>query len=208
MNHYKKRFIKNGIAAPVLIAMIMTGMLFAFLGLAAQDNHFFRRINLSNYEQSDIIQAEQIDMESNYTARSQLDGLESNTVLGSISDGDKSLPLILNANPVNAMGKFNILQDSRLIGETGCIYAYCTKADSELIRSLSQGDILNASLCYGDYTFKVVSVKNCDCNSIENIADGISSALVLYTDANDGVGISNDCLAVICELTDGIRITQ
>ena len=208
MNHNKKRFIKNGIAAPVIIAMIMTGMLFVFLSFAAQDNHLFRSINLSNYEKSDIIQAEQIDTEQNDIAKSQLDALESNTVLGSIGVGNKSLPLILNANPVNAMGKFNIVQGSRMIGETGCTYAYCAKADSELIRSLSPGDSVNASLCYGDYAYKVVDVKNCDCNSIENIAGGISCALVLYTDAGNGVGISSNCLAVICELTDGIKITQ
>lgn len=208
MNHYKKRLIKNGIAAPVIIAMIVTVVFFALLSTAANDNHFFRRINLSNYEQSDIIQAEQIHIESNYIAKSQLDKLESNTVLGTISDGNKSLPLILNANSVNAMGKFNILKDSKIIGETGCTYAYCAKADNELICGFSQGDIVNASLCYGNYTFEVVDVKNCDCNSIKNIADGISSALVLYTDANEGVGISNSYLVVICKLTDGIKITQ
>lgn len=211
MDRYKKRLIKNGIVLPAIIAVVAAVLFFAVLGMLKSAFPFTEKaVCIAEYEKADIITAEKAEPEGNGAiSKNDLPALSPNTLIGSAEANGKSLELIYDANEVNALGRLNISGDSKLAGETGTVFVSCYKADADFIKSLKVGDTVELNITYGSYKYEVAAVTETDNPSLaKKQGDGIGRALVLYTDKSSGSGISDRCIAVVCEMTDGRPVTQ
>lgn len=212
MNRYKKDLIINGIIIPAIAAVVLTALFFAVLNNFSKDFPFIRNtVIVSDYERADVTEAETLTLQSEGDSISKTDlyAPTDNMILGSANANGNSLELIFNANDVNAIKRLNIASDSKLVGETGTVFATCYKSDSQLVKSLKIGDIVNLDVNYGSYAYKVTAVTAA--NSLadaKKMGDGIARALVLCTDSSNSIGISDSYLTVVCEMTSGKAVTE
>lgn len=211
MDHYQKKLLKKGIIVPLIISFVITAGFFALMIpfsslLPFSENN----IALAEYEKADIIQAEKIvSAADGSVSKRDILPLENNTALGTVRAGETILPLIYNANEVNASGKFNLSKDGVLAGETGCALIFCGKSDANNIKSLQTGDEISVETVYGSFVYEVTETVVCSrLQDIEKSAEGIGKSLVIYTDNSSNVGIGSDYFAVVCKLTSGNNITQ
>ena len=211
MNHHQKKLLKNGFIVPFIIALIITAVFFAAIfPLASYMPFSERNISLAEYEKSGVIQMEKVPTDSNGNVKkSDILPIKDNTALGTFEAGQAKMPLIYNANEVNASGSFSLNKDSVLIGETGCAVISCCKSDSSDIKSLKTGDKINIETVYGNYVYEVTTtaVINQE-NDIKKTAGKIGKSLVIYTDNSSSTGISSKYFTVICKFISGNSITQ
>lgn len=210
MNHYKKRFIKSGIVIPIIAAVIVTALFFAVIyNISFAFPSADKSVILADYEKSEIITPETLNIKSDEIKKEEIPALSANTLVGTAKANGQTLELIFNANDVNAVKKLNISENSKLIGETGCVFATCYKQSSDFVKSLKTGDKIELQLFYGNYEYEVIDIKtNTALSEAEKSADGISRAFVICTDDSSSVGISNQYLTAVCKMTDGKIITQ
>lgn len=210
MEHYKKRLIKNGIIIPIIVAVIITAAFFAALRLFASEFPFTENpISFAQYEKSEISTAQKIDINGTSISKSEIPEVLSNTIIGNATANGKSMELIYDANDVNALGKLNISDDSKLVGEIGTVYSYCYKSDGDFVRSLKVGDKLELDVNYGKYEYAVTSINvSDDLSLVKKQSTGVGKAFVLYTDNSDDIGISGSYLTVVCEMTNGKAVTE
>ena len=210
MDYFKKRLIKNGIIIPIIIAVAVSALFFAVLSVISDEFPFTdNTVSISDYEIAEIVEAEPFEFDGSIVNRRDIPPISPNTVIGSIDAGDSSLPLIYNSNDVNATGKINISKDSKLFGEIGTVLASCYKSDADFLKSMSVGDILNVNTHYGNFTYEVTGIDAVnDFLLVKKQGDGIGRALVLYTDNNDKIGMSDEYFTVTCKMTSGIQITE
>lgn len=210
MEHFKKRLVKNGIIIPVIIAVIMSALFFAVLSVFSDEFPFTDNyVSISDYEKAKIIEAEPIKPGKSEISKRDIPTIAPNTVIGEIEAKGVKMPLIYDANDVNAMGKMNISGDSRLFGETGTVAASCYKADANFLKSMSDGDTLNINTHYGGFTYEITKINTInDLSLVKKQGDGVGRALVLYTDNSDKMGITNEYLVITCIMTSGIHITE
>lgn len=208
MNSFKKNFIKNGIAVPVIIAVIMTGLFFA-VTLSALKNNISDILDFSVAVQySDNAEAaDKIEADGDYISERRYLSFSDNTIIGTADITGSKLPVILSADLANAPGKLN-LSDSAYIGAVGCAYLECFKSDSSLVKALSVGSKIDFELCYGNYEFEITKVCTLNKNEIAKAALGTDRAVVIYTDNLDGVGISDEYFAAVGKMVSGKPVAQ
>lgn len=210
MDHFKKRLIKNGIIIPIIISVAAAALFFAVLYLYSDVFPFTdNTVSISDYEKAEIVEAKPLELVGSTVSRKDIPQIAPNTVIGSIKSGDSSLPLIYNSNDVNAIGKINLSNDSKLFGEIGTVLASCYKSDADFLKSMSVGDILNVNTHYGSFAYEVTETDAVnDLLLVKKQGDGIGRALVLYTDNNDKAGMSDEYFTVTCKMTSGTKITE
>lgn len=205
MDRYKRKFVKNAVIIPLIAAVVTTALFFALAGTFKSDFSFLREDTaLSDYEKEETLTAEKIDIGTENIKSSDIPVYSSNTILGSVTADYGTMELIYDANEVNAVGRMNISSTGKLAGQTGAMICTCYKADAQFVKSLKTGDTVDIDFPYGKYTYTVVKTSKAD--SLANAAkqaDGIGRAMVICVDNSNGVGISDNYLAVVCQMTDG-----
>lgn len=210
MSHNEKRFVKNSVVIPLIIAVIVVGIFFIVLNSFSDEFPFVSNmIYASEFESSEVLTTDKLEVSGNTVSKSVITSPKDNMLVGSIDANGASYELINNANAVNAVGRVNILPGSKLIGEIGSAVAQCYKEDAGFINQLNEGDVLKVNTYYGDFVYEVTEIQICDSVfEAEKLGDGIGRALILCTDADSGVGISDSVLAVVCQMTDGQKVTE
>lgn len=210
MNHNQKRFVKNSIVIPLIIAVAAAGVFFAVLNIFSDEFPFkSKMIYASDFESSEVLRTDKLTVSGDTVSKSVITPPTDNMLVGSIDINGESLELIYNANAVNAVGRCNIMPDSKLIGEIGSVFAQCYKADADFINQLNEGDSVKVNTYYGDFVYEVTKIQVCDSAfEAEKLGDGISRALVLCTDGDKRVGISDKVFTVVCRMTDGTKVTE
>lgn len=209
MNSYKKKFLKNAIIIPIVIAVVMTILFFVSYNAVA-DNLIYKqgRISLSDYSYSELSEAEEIMSENGSVNKSDIMSVKDNTVIATADFDGQAMPVVYKANEVNSSGNLSLNGDI-FFGEAGVCCLYCNRKDNKNIRMLSENDTINIDSFYGDYSYRVVQVTACENEAqLGRVADSMSKALVLYTDSNTSIGINNSYCVVVCEMIDGIDVTQ
>lgn len=210
MNHNQKRFVKNSIVIPLIIAIVAAGMFFVVLNILSDEFPFTSdMLYASDFDGSEIIVPDFNILTDDSISKSDIAIPVDNMLVGSIDAKGKSLELIYNANAVNALGRFNILPDSKFVGEIGTAFAQCYKADANFMNQLNKGDKINVNTYYGNFVYEVTNIQIC--NSVldaKKLGDGVGRALVLCTDGNNGVGMSDSLLTVVCKMTSGPKVTE
>lgn len=205
MDRYKRKFVKNAVIIPLIAAVVTTALFFALAGTFKSDFSFLSEDTaLSDYEKEETLTAEKIDIGTENIKSSDIPVYSSNTILGSVTADYGTMELIYDANEVNAVGRMNISSTGKLAGQTGAMICTCYKADAQFVKSLKTGDTVDIDFPYGKYTYTVVKTSKAD--SLANAAkqaDGIGRAMVICVDNSNGVGISDNYLAVVCQMTDG-----
>lgn len=205
MDRYKIKFIKNAVIIPLIAAVVTTALFFALTATFKSEFSFLREDTaLCDYEKEETLTAEKIDIGAENIKSSDIPLYAPNTILGSVTADYGTMELIYDANEVNALGRINISSGGKLVGETGTMVCTCYKADAQFVKSLKTGDTVDIDFPYGKYTYTVAKTSKAD--SLSNAAkqaDGIGRAMVICVDDGDGVGISDDYLAVVCQMTDG-----
>lgn len=205
MDRYKRKFVKNAVIIPLIAAVVTTALFFALESTFESDFSFLSNDTaLSDYEKEQTVTAEKIDFSNGDIKKSDIPAYASNTILGSVTADYGTMELIYDANEVNAVGRMNVSFDGKLAGQTGAMVCTCYKADAKFVKSLKTGDTVDVDFPYGKYTYTAVKTSKAD--SLGNAAkqaDGIGRAMVICVDDGDGVGISDNYLAVVCEMTDG-----
>ena len=139
--------------------------------------------------------------------KSSFNKLENNSVIGTISVGDESLPLIYKADKVNANERFNINIGSSLPGEIGTCFTEVYKNNSAKIKLASKGDTINIDTFYSSYEYTIKSIYTAhNKHELKNAGAGLSRALVLYTDSSVGAGISNEYYVCVAVMKSGAKV--
>ncbi|MDE5985615.1 MAG: hypothetical protein K2H13_10225 [Eubacterium sp.] len=210
MSHNEKRFFTNSVVIPMIIAFVAASMFFIALNILSDEFPFTLNMTYaSDFEHSEVLRTDKQIMSGDTVSKSDITPPSDNLLVGSIDANGKSLELIYDANAVNAIGRFNIMSDSKYIGEVGAAFAQCYKSDSDFIKQLTEGDIVKVNTYYGDFVYEVTDISICDSVlEVKKQGDGIGRALVLYSDCSDGVGISDSITAAVCQMTGGYKVTE
>lgn len=209
MERYKRKYIKNGVIIPAVIAVAMTALFFIVLNIVSGGFPFVKdTVEVASYEKAEILQADKVDISGNIVKRSDAEISQSNTVFGSITIAQKEYPLIYDANEVNAMGKFNMQGNSTVIGDTGSAFLSCYKSDSAQLKALKTGDEINIQTHYGSFVYRVDYTKYVLPSTLDSVADGVGKALVLYTDGSRGVGMGGNYFCAVCHKASGTEVVQ
>lgn len=211
MDHYTKKLIVKGLVAPAVIAIIITTAFFVLLRPLSDKVPFVKQsIAFSEYEKADVIDAEKVVPEADGSvSRHKIPTFSSNTCIGSVDNGDTSLPLIFDADEVKMIDCLSISADSNLAGDTGCAVISCTKNNSQFIRKLKSGNKISISTVYGDFVYEVLSAdKYASVRDIKKHTEGTGKAIIIYTNYGTGYGISNEYYAIICKMVSGTTITE
>ena len=148
-----------------------------------------------------------IKEENGSIKKSSFNKLENNSVIGKISVGDESLPLIYKADKVNANERFNINIGSSLPGEIATCFAEVYKNNSAKIKLASEGDTINIDTFYSSYEYTIKSIYTAhNKHELKNAGAGLSRALVLYTDNSVGAGISNEYYVCVAVMKSGAKV--
>lgn len=208
MNKHKKRFVKRGIVIPGIIALLMTISFFVIYGIVVDSFGFKEReFRVADYVPAEVQTIERL-ADINVVRKSELEPVDDNTVIGNASFKGVDMPIIFNGNEINSLGRLNI-DGSRLIGERGSAYLYCSKRDALAVRSLSKGDTVQIETYYGSFEYKTVLTASVGADTeLDSVAAEYAKALVLYTDSSEGVGIGDGYYAVVCQLVSGTEIKE
>lgn len=210
MNHNKKRFVKNSIIIPLIIAVAAAGVFFVVLNIFSDEFPFTSdMVYASDFDNGEVIVPDNKILTDASVSKSDIAVPVDNMLVGSLDAKGKSLELIYNANAVNAVGRFNILPDSKLAGEVGAVFVQCCKSDADFIYQLNKGDTVKVNTYYSNFVYEVINIQICSSVSeAKKLGAGVGRALVLCTDGNNGVGMSDSMLAVVCEMTSGPKVTE
>lgn len=190
MTHKQKRLVVKGVITPLIIAILLCTVCIPYILNYPKLPFVSQEAQLAQYSAQEIKQAVSSD-----------DGCEANAIIGSVSIYDSTLPLIFNANEVNANGKLNLMPYGALAGKTGTAYMELYKNDSAKLKLTGKGDIITVSTNYGEYEYKVYDT--CIINGLDSVQDssaGLGNSLVIYTDNSMQAGISEEYFTVICTL--------
>lgn len=209
MNSYKKKFLKNAIIIPIVIAVVMTILFFVSYNAVANNLIYKKnRISMSDYSYSKLAQAEEIMSENGSVSKSDSWSVKDNTVIATADFNGQVMQVVYKANELNSSGNLSLNGDI-LFGEAGVCRLYCNRKDNKNIRMLGENDIVSINTIYGDFSYRVVQITSCKNKAqLERVADSMSKALVLYTDSNTSIGLDNSYYTVVCEMLDGIDMTQ
>lgn len=205
MTKNEKRLLINGILLPIFIAIILSalyvGIVNTFTPVSTAQTAAEQEAEVNEITSFDIKE------ENGAIKKSSFNKLEDNSVIGTLSVGDESLPLIYKANKINANERFNINIGSNLPGEIGACFAEVYKNNSAKIKLASEGDTINIDTFYSSYEYTIKStytVKNR--HELEQAGAGLSRALVLYTDNSVGTGISDEYYVCVAVMKSGAKV--
>ena len=210
MNTRKKKFVKTGIINPLIISIIITTLFFAIYNIAV-NNIFFkeREFTLSSYLPSDLVEAPNYNISSQDIRKTQLPLPEDNAVIGSAVIGGQAFDIVYNANEINASTRLNLIPSGSLIGENGTSFLRLSKKDSAPLKALKLYDSITLDTYYSSYEYTVCNIKVLGSYSeLERCADEYGKAVIIYTDACEGYGVSDTYYAVICQKASGADITE
>ncbi len=209
MNNNDKKIAGRALIAPLSVSVIL-GVLFLVTVLFADIFPFAsQQVNLGNFQQEEIKTISGFQQSGEVIKKQELEIISPNTIIGKISVFDSDYPLIYSATDVNAMGKFNISPKSNFIGEAGASYMSVQKGDSAKLKMLAEDDRIYIETFYSSYEYKIekiTAVKNE--SDVFRCADGLSSAVVLYTDNSVGAGTSDEYFVCVGEMVSGSKIAD
>lgn len=205
MERYKKDFIKNEFVFPIITAIIAVFITaIALCGYLDLLPFYTNELNIADNPVSAVTEAEKADASS--VSADTFAKLGADTKVGSLKAGSTELPLIYNASYENTKDGFCISESGRMIGETGNTLIYCNKANGSDVRKLSKGDEITINTYYGEYTYTVLKTGVTNAGGLEKYAEGIGSAITLYTSKDESIGLSDGYFTAVCEMTSGTRI--
>ena len=197
MTKNEKRLLINGILLPIFTAIILSVLYVGIINALTPDKGF--QMAAEQGKQVNEITSFDIKEENGSIKKSSFNKLENNSVIGKISVGDESLPLIYKADKVNANERFNINIGSSLPGEIATCFAK--------IKLASEGDTINIDTFYSSYEYTIKSIYTAhNKHELKNAGAGLSRALVLYTDNSVGAGISNEYYVCVAVMKSGAKV--
>lgn len=211
MNRIKRTFIQKAVIAPLVIGAVTAVLFFSMLPIVSVLIPVSKQnIVMADFEQG--LQEIAIDYSSVKTdgELKKADALlyESNKATGLINVNGKEIPLVYNADNSVLSGAISILPEGNYIGEIGCAYAYGFKSVLD-IASFQVGQNVEVKTNYGSYVFSVSNIRTVPSEqSIYSMNTGVKRGLVLYTNTNNGFGVSSSFSAVVLEMKSGPLVNQ
>lgn len=211
MSRHKKTLIQKTVAAPLIIGAVTAVLFFIMLpvvsGLFPLSDE---NLEIADFEQP--LQETEIDY-SNVKAdgvvkKSEMAGLESNTLIGSVEIGSLGIPIVYDADNVSLSDAVSVLPDGNYIGETGTAYVYGIKSVIDT-NAFHTGQDINVNTFYGTYVFTVSEIRTVPFkHMLFSMNTNTDKGLVIYTNANSGVGISSSLSAVVMEMKSGPTVAE
>lgn len=204
MNERERKFVRQGIVIPVIVAVIITAL--AFIIYSASSGTFLfkeRSFVLAEYSESDVSTMDNYSPQGSEILKSELPSPGGNTVIGNASIGDSSFEIINAANETNGADRLCTDVRNGYTGEAGGAFLSCAKKNAAVLRMLEVGSNIELEMYYGSYEYRVADTKIVDENELYKAANEYSAAVVFYTDASTGVGVGSEYYAVVCERVNG-----
>ena len=204
-----KGFIEKGIVFPLITAVAVTAVVFSLTPFAKHYVPFYKdELCLASFCEEKTVEAQKISPSQAAVSKASLGITEGNTEIGTLNADGQTLNLIYNADYYNT-SKGDSLVSERLPGETGAAYIYGYKTQMQFLYNIEQGDTFTLSLCYGDYEFKVI---NADAvtgeNNVLSRNPNVEHGIVIYTNCDEGAGISSKYYVVTAEMTSGAAVEE
>lgn len=211
MNKKKKTLIQKTVAAPLIIGAV-TAVLF-FIMLPVVSGLFplsQEKLEIADFEQP--LQEIAIDYSTvkadGVVKKSEMAGFESNTLIGSVEIGEAQIPIVYDADNASLSGAVSISPDGNYIGETGCAYVYGYKSVVDM-NAFYIGQEITVKTVYGLYTFTVADMKTVSSQyAVYSMNTGVKKGLVLYTNTNNGYGVSSEFNTVVMEMKTGPSVAE
>lgn len=205
MTKNEKRLLINGILLPIFIAIILSVLYVGIVNTLTPAKSF----QMAAEQEAKVNEITSFDIkeENGVIKKSSFNKLGDNSVIGTLSVGDESLPLIYKADKINANERFNINIGSSLPGEIGVCFAEVYKNNSAKIKLASEGDIINVDTFYSSYEYTIKSIYTAkNKHELKKAGAGLSRALVLYTDNSVGAGISDVYYVCVAVMKSGAKV--
>lgn len=212
MGKNEKTLIQKAVILPAAIALLIAVIsfavypsvkdLFPFGGGTIALSDFENQKEASIYKQASGVTGGTVQ-------KSGISGFQSNTEVGKISLKSISVPLIYDADDINMKDSASLLDCSEYIGETGCAYIYGYKSVLGNINNMQAGDKISVNTAYGDYVFSVtdVELKNGE-STVLSANPKTERGLVIYTNEDNGAGISSTYCVVTAEMLSGPAVAE
>jgi len=141
--------------------------------------------------------------------KNEIGDLQPNTEVGIITIGSSSVSLIYAADSINIKDSASLLEHGNYIGETGCAYIYGYKSVLGDINNMKAGDKILVNTLYGEYIFSVTDVALKSGESTVLTADpDTERGLIIYTNTDNGAGISSTYCVVTAEMVSGPAVEE
>lgn len=203
MNQNESKFIGRGIITPVICAVIL-GVIAGAVMLTVDFPFTQKTVHLADYQYEEIKNPSEFKAPGEkIRVQDVASCIDGNTLIGDISLGNSTYPLVFKGDEVNAMGKFNI-KNNIFPGEAGVCVAEIYKNNANMLKLLSSGDTVSLNTFYSSYEYEVIETSTADNYSeLKRFGEGQGNALVLYTDNSVGPGISDEYFVCVCKMTSG-----
>ncbi len=206
MKKIKKNLIQKAVIAPLAIGAIAAVLFFSMLPFVSA---FFplskQEIAIAGFEQGhqDIGFGGSGLPSSGILKKADILFSESNKSVGAVTVNGVNIPLVYDADGVSLTDALSVSPKGNYIGETGCAYAYGVKSVLS-VNMFHTGQDIEVLTEYGSYVFTVVDVKTFSSEySIYSAGTGTKRGLVLYTNTDNGYGISSSYKAVVMDMKSG-----
>lgn len=212
MGKNEKTLIQKAVILPAAVALLIAVISFAVYP-SVKDLFSFGSgtIVLSDFEnqKAESIYKQESGVTGGTVQKSEIGGFNANTEVGEISIGSTSVPLIYNADDINIKDSASLLDYGDYIGETGCAYIYGYKSVLGNINNMQAGDKISVNTAYGDYVFSVIGVELKNGESTVLFANPKTKrGLVIYTNEDNGAGISSAYRVVTAEMISGPAVAE
>lgn len=211
MSKLKRTLIQKAVIAPAVIGAVTAALFFASLPVAAElfplDD---KEIGIAEFEQG---LQETAFVKGNAPAEGKLkksDILfkEKNKCIGCIELSGKSIPIAADADSVSLLNALSFSSKGNYIGEVGCAYVY---GFNSVLNTgvLSVNSDVKVETEYGSFVFTVKEIKKAASEyDVYSSATDVSRGLMLYTNTDNGVGISSSFDAVVMEMKSGPSVYE
>lgn len=204
MKRIKKNLIQKAVIAPLSIGAVAAVLFFSMLPFVAA---FFplskQEIAIADFEQGHQDIGFESSPGSGTLKKADILFGESNKSVGAVTVNGVNIPLVYDADGVSLTDALSLSPKGNYIGETGCAYAYGVKSVLS-VNMFHSGQDIEVLTEYGSYVFTVVDIKTFSSEySVYSADTGTKKGLVLYTNADNGYGISSSYKAVVMDMKSG-----
>ncbi len=206
MKRAKKTFLHKAVLLPLAAGILAACTFFVFAPLMQESSSLKNQSFQAAYFEENYTPAS-IEVGGEKSVKKSDISLDDNTQIGNISVGGADLPLVYNASSVSCASAVSLSANGSLPGEKGSAFIYGSNSVLKNVGGLKSGSEFNVNTAYGSAVFVVKDVFKVKGEyNVFALKNQTQRGVVLYADADDGVGISDYYDVAVAEMKSGTTV--
>lgn len=203
MKRTKKTFLHKALLLPFMAGILAACTFFVFVPLMQESSNLKNQnFQVAYFEES--YAPVNIEIGAEKTVKKSNISLSDNTQIGNISVNGTDLPLVYNASTVSCTGATSLKANGGFPGEKGGAFIYGSNSVLSGIGNLKSGNEIVVNTVFGTTVFTVKDVFKVKSEyNVFALKNRLQRDVVIYTDIDDGVGISDYYDVAVAEIKSG-----